>query len=670
MARLATAAGIAGILIAGAAPALAANNISYYSGNASAMAVHATVDPSAVLDVRLGALQSALSGLNAVPVTGTATGLGTFLNNQIGGTLQNATQPIEVIVDRARVAGTSAKGTDLTGGNATSTAVSIQAASLAQQVNLLQAALQDIPLGTVKALRTALAPIIAADSTGTLQTAFNIALPQLAAPVSGALGDPTVNLLQEVNVNFPNSSTGNLTTVGGPALLTPESSLKLQPFSAHAIPSDAQASNSVDNLALVPTGKLGVPSPQQLVASLTAVTTALNGVESALTATTGTLPTASVTGPVTNQVFTALNPVVATVTGTASTTLTSTDLSAVNTLINALNGVIDALSGLNGVSLNSLVADNGANAVSNVSRGKSSPDVTASSVGQVAHVSVLHLNDSLLTQLLVSSGLLQGTELVSVDAIKATANVTLGSHKTQTATGTLGDVKVLGKSLTSYVPSINGKDVSMDALLPEGTTCTINLPGKSSCNNYPLDIVPAAVSDALGSLQSTLGNSIPVPTLLTVTLRRGAPVYDTSGNDKVGSAAITVLDVAASLNCDAVGKIAGMLPTGSALSSSVDLHFAACGAGLNPAAQANTAGTAHTAGASHAMVNKAGTAPLADVAFGVAAADLTLDSSITPSGNPSGPLPPTTGNDVLILAGLALAALAGGVALQVRKARA
>jgi len=641
------------VLTAGAAPAFAANSISYYSGAASGSAVTATVNPSAVLDVRLNALQSVLNNLNTTPVG--ATGLGTTINNTIGSTLANPTAPITVTVDAAKAAGTAAKGTALTDGSATSTAVAIDAASLNTEVDLLNKALKDMPSGTVSALNAALAPVISADKTGKLALAFS-ALTNLGAPVTGALGSPTVNVLQSVNAKFGETARGNLTTVNQGGLLTPNSKLALQPFEAHALATDAYASNAVDTLALVPSGKLALANPQQLLDALKLVETTLVTVENTVTGTSGSLGTGAVTGLVTGTVFPVVNGVVGTVDTTVAPALKSADLSAVNNLIKQLNSVIDVLGGLDGVQLNDIIGNNGANALSTL--GRSNDAVVANGIGQVAHVSVLKLNDSLLTQILGAN------ELASVDGIKATANVSLDGVNAakQSANGTLLDVKVLGKSLGSYVPAAAGT-VSLDQILPAGTSCTINVPGVSTCHGIQLNVVPAQVSALLGQVQTTVGQAL--PTLLTVTLTRGAGVVDQSNSLKYGRADITVLQVTSNINCDAVSQLTSALHTAqSTLAGALNLHLAACGLGVTDsnAAAARKANTA-------VATNATGNAPLVNVSLGVAHAEVNLTAGSN-STNIPGPVPPTTGNDLLILAGVALAAVAGGIALQVRKARA
>ncbi|GAC1327597.1 MAG: hypothetical protein NVSMB17_01870 [Candidatus Dormibacteria bacterium] len=644
-------------MTAGAAPALAADHISYFSGSAQGAAAAATINPNAVLDVRLSALQNVLNTLNSVPVAGT-TGLGASINKTIGSTLNNPTAPITVVVDEASASGTAAQGTALTDGAASSTAVRINAASLASEVDLLNRALQAMPSGTVDALRSALAPVIAADKTGKLGPAFDTVLPSLAKPITGALGSPTVNVLQSVTAKFGETAKGHLTTVEQGGLLTPGSRLELQPFEAHALASDAYASNAVDTLAMLPGGKLNVASPQQLLNSLKLVEATLVAVENAVSQTTASVGVDSLTTPVTGLVFPVVNGVVGTINSTVTTALTTTDLTQVNSLLKLINAQIDLLGGLNGLQLNDLVGNNGANALSTV--GRTADAVTANGIGQVAHVDVVKINDPTLKSLL-------GSELLSVDGIKATASVTLDgvNPARQTTSGTLLDVKVAGHSLTELTA---GK-VALDDILPAGTSCTINVPGASTCHGIQLVVPPAQVSDALGTLQGALGTNIAVPTLVNVTLTRGIGVVDQANSAKYGRADIAVLQATSDINCDAVSKLAGMLQsTQSLLASNLNLHLAACGLGITDASP-NAAPAARKSNASVAT-NATGNVHLINVSLGVAHADLSLDKASDFTHVTPGPVPPTTGNDLLILAAVALAAVAGGVALQVRKARA
>src|SRR5438309_2667443 len=156
--RLATAAAtIGGICAVSAAPALADSGISYFNGSATGQAVSLTVSPSSVLNVNLAGIQSQL---NSLPL-----GAGQTINNVAGSTLQNPTAPITVQIDASHAQGVAQKGVQLSDGSASSTAVSIDAASLKSEVTLLNAMLQHMPQGPVTALDNALSPITSNDPT-------------------------------------------------------------------------------------------------------------------------------------------------------------------------------------------------------------------------------------------------------------------------------------------------------------------------------------------------------------------------------------------------------------------------------------------------------------------------------------------------------------------------
>ena len=659
MARLAVAAGIAGVLTAGAAPAFASNSISKYSGNANGQAIAVQINPSTVLDVRLSELQQIINELNALP-TG-PNGVPGSVNNAVGSTLANPTAPINVAVDSASAKGVSTDGLKLSDGTASSTAVAIDAKSLATEVSLLNQAVKNMPDGTVSALQSVLGPIAAADKTGKLAAALNDYLPALSHPITGALGSPTVDMLRSVNANFGQDVKGDITTVQQGGLLTPNSSLALQPFEARALPSDAFATNAVDNLALVPSGKLGLASPGQIAQALQTIDAALIVAENAIKSETAQAGLGAVTDPVTGTVFPVINNAV----GTAGTTVKGVDLSAVNALIANLT---TTLSGIDGLQLNDIIGNNGANAVSSLSR--TGDVVTANGIGAVAHVDVVKINDPQLQAILNTvAGTLStepgnAMELASVDGIKATANVSLdGVHPaTQSANGSLVDVKLLGRSLKSYVPAAAGS-VSLDDILPAGTTCTINIPGASTCHGLKVEVPSTQVlTDALAK------QGVSVPSLLTVTLTRGLGVVDASNSTQYGRADITVLQVTSDINCAALSKITSALDSvQSTLSSALNLHVAACGLGLTGG---NTAGANALALHTATSPNTAGTAHLVSASFGVAHAEVGLDTLHNTTFTTPGPTPPNTGNDLFLLAGLSVAAAAAGLGLQAWKSRA
>jgi hypothetical protein len=653
VARLAVAAGIAGVLTAGAVPALAGNSIPVYSGNASGQAIALQVNPNTVLDVKLNRVQSLI---NQLPL-----GANQTVDRTIGSTLSNPTAPINVLVDSASAKGVAAQGTELTDGAASSTAVAIDAKSLASEVALLNQMVKNMPDGTVQALQRVLGPIADAEKAAgdsTLSDALTTYLPTLSHPITGALGSPTVDVLQSVDAKFGQDVKGDLTTVQKGGVLTPNSSLALQPFEARALPSDAYAVNAVDNLALVPTGKLGLVDNHQLALSLQHIDNALVAAEQTLSTAGNHVGVGGVLNPVTGQVYPLVNGTV----GTVTTTANSVDLAKVNSLINQVTGLIDTLNGIAGLQLNDIVGNNGGNAISSLSR--TGDSVTANGLGQVAHVDVVKINDPTLKGLL-------GEELASVDGIKATARVTLdGVHPAQqSANGTLVDVKLLGHSL-SYYAARAGQTVALDDILPAGTTCTVNIPGTSTCHGIQLNVVPSAISSQLQGLEDTLTGTLNstlatagVKPLLTVTLARGLGVVDQSSSAKYGRADITVLQVNTDLNCGTINKVASLLGSAqSALAQTLDLHLAACGLGITDTPAGN--------GAAAPRAAAAGTAHLVSLGLGNAHAEVALDTTKGQPSQPttSGPLTPSTGNDLLILAGMALVAMAAGISLQAWRA--
>ncbi|MDQ6747512.1 MAG: hypothetical protein M3010_05325, partial [Candidatus Dormibacteraeota bacterium] len=669
VARLAVAAGIAGILAAGAAPALAENGISHFSGSASGQAIGLQVNPNSVLDVKLNAVQNLI---NKLPL-----GANQTLGRAVGSTLANPTAPINVTVDSATAQGVSTDGLHLAAGTvehptkAHSTAVAIDAKSLADEVALINQMVKNMPDGTVQALQDVLGPIAAAEQaqlhTSTLSNVLTQYLPTLSHPITGALGSPTVDLLRSVDANFGDDVTGDITTVQKGGVLTPNSTLSLQPFEARALPSDAFATNAVDNLALVPgTNGLGLVDNNQLALSLDNLDKVLVAVEKTLSAASSNLGVKGVVDPLTGLVFPVLNGTA----GTASGTLKSVDLNAVNALVNRISGLVDTLNGLSGLQLNDIVGNNGSNAVSSLSR--TGDSVTANGLGQVAHVDVLKINDTHLQQLLGT------TELASVDGIKATTAVSLdGVHNAnQSANGTLVDVRLLGKSLTTYAAAA-GQTVALDDILPPGTTCSIKLPGASTCHGIQLKVVPSAVSAQLQTLEDTLSSAgAGISPLLTVNLTRGLGVVDQSGSARYGRADITVLQVNTDINCATVQQVSGLLNRAtqgalstaqSTLASALDLHLAACGLGITETPAGAGAARAHAAAAPRAAAD-GNDVHLVSLNLGVAHAEVSLDTNTsgctTNCDTQSGPLTPTTGNDLLILAGMAVVAMAAGISLQ------
>jgi hypothetical protein len=654
---------MAGVLAAGAAPALAADGISSYSGKASGQALTLQVNPNSVANVNLAELKSILAKIDSL---GAVVGVKDTVGNTVGSTLDNPTAPVNIAVATASASGASTDGLKLASGAADSAPVQIDAASLNTEINLINTAVHNMPTGTVKALKDALGPL--ATNNQQLSDALNLYLPELADPITGTLGSPTVNALNvNLHANFGDDLTREITSVEAHGLLTPDSKLALQPFTARAIPAEAFASNDVTNLALVPSGHLGTVSQAQVRQALAAIETALKNVEDILSKTNSSLGLGAA-----NDVLGLVTPTLNGTVGTVTTTAGNVDLSAVNDLVNLVSAEIGLLDGLNGLSLNDVIGNNGSNAISALKRDGAT--VTASGGSTVTHVDVVKINNKALQDLLgtVTNRLPGGgsvasvSELASIDNIKATAHVTLDGVTTadQHATGSLTDIKLLGRSLESYVNGTSAAlpvstgvgHLSLDDILPAGSSCTINIPGTSTCHGLPITVptVPAVQTalDAAG-----------VKSLVTVVLTRGIEVLDATASKTHGSASITTLQLTADLNCGAVPSIAHIMP-----SIPVALTLSVCGTGVQGAASPLTGAAGANAAAAH-TAGTTGSVHLVNLAMGVASAQLSTSPTLDNPGCSIGcVLPPNTGNDFLILAALAVAAMAAGVGIQAWKA--
>jgi hypothetical protein len=257
--------------------------------------------------------------------------------------------------------------------------------------------------------------------------------------------------------------------------------------------------------------------------------------------------------------------------------------------------------------------------------------VKASGYSQVVHLDAVRVNDPALASLLqtVTGQDFSNQALATVEGIQANADVALDgkSKGVETANGTLARVVVLGHAIDT------------NSVLSPGTSCTVSIPGRSTCGGSLSAInIPDVTGGAVGSL-------------LTVTLTRG--IYSPSANNSptFGEAKIVTLEVTANLNLPALEKLAATVPAAAQVLGLVTGH-------------AGIAGLA-TVGLGD------GSQPLLDAQFGVAAASVSLNTSqsaINPPGQPAVP-PPNTGNDVLPLALLALALLAGGIGMSLRKGR-
>ena len=270
--------------------------------------------------------------------------------------------------------------------------------------------------------------------------------------------------------------------------------------------------------------------------------------------------------------------------------------------------------------------------------------MTANSLAELANVEVVKLTNPLLVSILnaiagpAGLGNVFGKGLVAIEGVKGTAAVTLDGQNSaqQTASGSLVDVRILGKSLKDLVPGL-----SLDQILPPGTNCVIRIPGGiTGCPGLgALSIIPS------------LGPSL--DGLVTVTLTRGTGVFDPNASATEGSASIVTLEVTANLDCTKIPALSTLNQTLGALPVKISL----C---PGPAQGSNT-----TRGARAVAVSP----QLLDVRLGVANAALSLTPGTIPNTPSSPPRPPNTGSNVWILAVLAALVAMAGVGLQVFRAR-
>jgi len=314
-----------------------------------------------------------------------------------------------------------------------------------------------------------------------------------------------------------------------------------------------------------------------------------------------------------NTVGGAISTIGSTVNSTTDTVVqiagSQVDLDKINALINQLADLRNTLATLNGLTMNDILTTGPATAVGSLQ--KVSGTVTATGSSQVVNVDAVKLANPVLAGLLKTVTGMDFTNkaLVTVDGIRAAANVALDGKAPAVASadGHLVDVMVLGQKITT------------DTLLPPGTSCTVSIPGKSTCGaiaGLPVQI-PDTTNPVLG-------------TLLTLTLTRGAAQIPASNSVTQGAAKIVTLEVSVDLNLSQFAAVAKQLP---ALPISL-------GSALN------------------------GTARLVDVQFGVASAEASLNPAVTcqvacqPRQSP-----PNTGSNELILGILAVALVAGGLGI-------
>ncbi|MHB8507437.1 MAG: hypothetical protein ACYDGR_02155 [Candidatus Dormibacteria bacterium] len=605
--RLATAVAIGGSILAlSAGPAFADSGISYYTGSGLGQAVNLSVAPNAILNVNLGQVQAIL---NSLPL-----GVGQTVNNLAGSTLANPTAPISVVVDEARAAGTSAKGTELSDGSASSTPVAIDAASLQSELNLLNAALQNVPAGTAAAVQNALQPVIDSvpGASGSLKPVLDTLNAQLAG-LADKLGNPSVNVTHSLTAKFGEEKIGDIVSINQGGILTQGTAYHLDPFKAKAKADQAFANNAVTSLEIAP-GLLGALQAPSLNASLqdtlNLVASELAAVENTVKGVAGSAPVVgpSLVGP--------LGQVTGTVNGATSTVITAgthtVDLSKVDQAIQQVLSLRNALANLNGLTMNDILSTGPSTALGSLQRVNDQVQATGSS--QVAHVDAVKMVNPVIAGLLkqVTGQDLLNQPLVTIDGIRANASVALDgkSAPVTSAAGHLVDVMVLGQKVTT------------DDLLAPGTSCSISVPGKSTCAG-----ITSVIPDTTNGLVSNL---------LTVTLTRGAAVYPSTNGVTSAAAKIVTLEVAVDLNLSQLSAVTSKLP---ALPLSL-------GAAAN------------------------GSARLVDLQLGVAAAELSLNPALTCQINCQPKVtPPSTGNNVLILGILALAMAAAGAGIGIRQSR-
>ncbi|HEV3232150.1 MAG TPA: hypothetical protein VG245_07835 [Candidatus Dormibacteraeota bacterium] len=634
--RLATAVAIGGVFALGATgPVLADNSLSYYNGSGAGSALNLSVSPNAVLNANLSGIQSILSSLPA--------GAGQSINNVVGSTLANPTGDILVTVDSATANGESKgnNGAGLTSGGAVSTPVVVNAAALQSELNLLNAMVQNLPAGTVSAVQSALQPLISSDTTGTLQGALDQIQAQLGTPIADTLGNPTVHLSHSVSANFGEDKTGDIATINQGGLLTQAAAFHLDPFEAKALPSGAAANNAVTSLNIAPSllGKLSVPAAApSLISALGTVQSALQSVENKLGGSVGNVPVAG--GVVVGALGTVTSTVNNTTDAVVKTGTKTVDLTKVDQLVQQIANMRNSMAALNGLQMNDIIGTGPSTALGSIVR--EGNVVKANGFSQAVRIDAVKLNNPVLAKELntvlalipanvldtvkstTGSSLdLTGSSLVTVEGIKASANVALDGVNQQVAAaeGHLASVSVLGI-----------KVLDTDTALAPGTSCTVSLPGKTTCAGS------LAALNNIPSVPSLAG----IGSLITVTLTRGAAVIPSTNSITSAAAKIVTLEVKVDLNLAAINAIV----------NSTGLSQTLGGLPLSLGGAAN------------------GTANLADVQLGVASAEASLNPAVTcqVACQPR-QIPPSTGNSVLPLAILALALVAAGAGLSVRQAR-
>jgi hypothetical protein len=646
LARLTTAVVVFGVMSLSAAPALAADPITYYQGAANGQALSISANPNAVVNLNLGLLTTELRS-----ILQTAGLSGTTIDGIVSG-LTNPTSPLAVTLDGATSQGKAATGQALTGGSASTTPVSIDDAAISTVLGLLKTALTKIPGALTTQLTTELNLVLTklvaqlgGPLSGTQLTtittdinAITAAISNLGNSISDTLGNPSANILNSYSVNFPDEiNDSNVTAKGGIVTSGP---FTLSNFTARAMPSDATGSNSVTSLNLSPTGALSLAN---VPAALNAIVTAINklatdtaGILSVSFSGLGLGTVGTILGGTINTILTLVNAALAAVLGPLNT--------AYNTLVTTVNGLLTSLTGLGlgTLSLNDLLSTGPSTALATVLR-KSDGTVQANAIGDLANVKVLQLtNPNLLNVLkaipgIGSLGLSLDKALLTLDAVHGTSNVTLdGTNPSkQSATGTIADISILGQSLKAL------SGLNIDAILPPGTTCVMSIPGGVSGTG-------CAIPAVLPALPGT-----PLDGLITITLARGATVNST-GPVKNGTAGIVTLEVSANVDCS---KVPGL--------SNLGILGALTLCGSPPAA-------AQGARAAAAPRAATGNMQLLDIQVGVAnsAASLepsTLGASCTQNCNPV--QVPNTGSSEWLLGIIGALLVLAGAGIQVLRTR-
>jgi hypothetical protein len=651
LARLTTAIVFFGVMALSAAPAFAADPVTYYQGTAQGQALSITANPNAVVNVNLSQLTTEITAILQTAGVDTAT-----INGIVSG-LSNPTSPLAVTLDGASSQGKAAAGQALTGGTATTTPVSIDDAAISTELALLKAALNKIPAALTQTLTAQLSlvmanlvaklaalglPVLTTTQVNTINAdiaAITAAINNLGTSIADTLGNPSANILNSYSVNFPDEiNDSNITAKGG---IFTNGPFNLSNFVARAMPSDATGSNTISSLNLTPTGAISLAN---IPGAMNALVAAINKLETDI----NNILTVSLTGLGLGPVGTIVGGTLSTITGTANAALgvvVNNLNSAYNTLVATINGLLNSLTGLGlgTLSLNDLLNTGPSTALGTVLR-KSDGTVQANAIGDLANVKVLQLTNPNLVNVLQAIpgasglGLNLSSALLTLNAVHGTSNVSLdGTNPSkQSATGTIADISVLGKSLTAL------SGLNIDTILPPGTTCVISIPG--------------GVSGTGCAIPAVIPGKTPVDGLITITLARGLNVNST-GPIKNGTAGIVTLEVSANVACSKVSALTGIGNLGV-------LTLCGSAPAVTPPATAS-----HAAAAPRAA---SGSMQLVDVQLGVANSAASLEQNTIGSTCTQNCTPvrvPNTGSSVWMLGVLAALLVLAGAGIQVFRTR-